>query len=639
MEHGRGSDGSDEEVPVVYRLAPDCTTDDLEEDAAYIGTVDGIVDYGMFVRLAPGVSGLAHESEYTGAFEVGEEVVVRLLEIRENGDLSFAPVAYEVYRREDVEPDYDITRVEDLAGKVGETVAVEGRLVQVNQTGGPTLFHVSDGTGVVPCASFEAAGVRAFPEIQRGAFVRVVGAAGEYEDGVQLEADYINPLEGDAVEPVRSAYETAITRRSETPDIDALVEWEALEKLRPAIRGVAERLRRAVLENKPVVLRHHADADGLCASLPVEVALERFITVSHQDPNAARHLVHRMPSRAPYYELEDVTRDLSHALAGRDRHGQGLPVVVMIDNGCTTDDIPAYNQLASYDIPVIVIDHHHPDEEVTAVIDEHINPYEVDEDYRVTAGMMCVELARYLDPGLSDDIRHVPGVAGLADRSEASVMEDYLELAADAGYAMDELSLIGRALDYAAYLLRYDHGRGLMNDILGVGGSPDRHGRVPGLLADHAERSIERQLEVVLPHVTSRRLGNDIALYQLDVEGYARRFEYPPPGTTTSAVHDRMAGDTEDPVITIGYGPDFAVLRSDRVLLDIPRLVTELNTEVPGAGVNGGGHLVVGSIRFVRGMREPVIEALVEKLAEAEIDETVGTTAPWSQSLSDAFPG
>ncbi len=84
--------------------------------------------------------------------------------------------------------------------------------------------------------------------------------------------------------------------------------------------------------------------------------------------------------------------------------------------------------------------------------------------------------------------------------------------------------------------------------------------------------------------------------------------------------------ETGEPVITIGYGPDFAVLRSDGVRLDIPEMVTELNEEVVGGGVSGGGHLVVGSIKFVKGMREQVLDALVEKMADAELDEDLQST-------------
>jgi RecJ-like exonuclease len=56
-------------------------------------------------------------------------------------------------------------------------------------------------------------------------------------------------------------------------------------------------------------------------------------------------------------------------------------------------------------------------------------------------------------------------------------------------------------------------------------------------------------------------------------------------------------------------------------------MVAELNEEVTGGGVSGGGHLVVGSIKFVKGRREDVIEALVDKMAEAELDEELSSAA------------
>ncbi|MFB6196873.1 MAG: RecJ like exonuclease, partial [Halobacteriaceae archaeon] len=106
-----------------------------------------------------------------------------------------------------------------------------------------------------------------------------------------------------------------------------------------------------------------------------------------------------------------------------------------------------------------------------------------------------------------------------------------------------------------------------------------------------------------------------------DLEEYAHRFTYPAPGKTTGAIHDEVVDETEGPVITIGYGPDFAVLRSDGVRLDIPEMVNELNEEIEGGGVHGGGHLVVGSLKFVAGMREKVLTELERKMADAEVDE------------------
>jgi RecJ-like exonuclease len=68
-------------------------------------------------------------------------------------------------------------------------------------------------------------------------------------------------------------------------------------------------------------------------------------------------------------------------------------------------------------------------------------------------------------------------------------------------------------------------------------------------------------------------------------------------------------------VVTIGFGPDFAVLRSRGVMMNIPKMVRELRDEIPGGGISGGGHLVVGSIKFVEGMRNEVLEGLINKIS------------------------
>ena len=230
-----------------------------------------------------------------------------------------------------------------------------------------------------------------------------------------------------------------------------------------------------------------------------------------------------------------------------------------------------------------------------------------------------------IDPEITDELRHVPAVAGIADRSKADAMERYLELAFEEGYDRESLEEISEALDYAAHWLRYNAGRALITDVLNVGGNGERHTDLVSFLAERARRDIDEQLEAAMPHTERDQLENGAHLCLIDVENHAHRFTFPAPGTTTGEIHDRVVEETGDPVITIGYGPDFAVLRSDGVRLDIPRMVSELVEEIDGGGVSGGGHLVVGSIKFVKGMREEVLDALVEKMGEAELDEALSS--------------
>ncbi len=632
---GGSGDAADGNVSVVSDLAPDCTAADVEPETPYLAEINGIVEYGIFVDLSDNVSGLVHESVLEGTFRVGQELVVELEEVRENGDMAFQPVDIdledeETYELVTVDHDYPLTGTDRLEANVGEQIHLEGKIVQIKQTGGPTIFHVADEYGVVPCAAFEEAGVRAYPALEVGDVIRVTGTPEHRDESVQIEVDGLSRLDGEDEVAARDRLEEALEARAQPHDVEPLIDWPAFEKLRPNLEEVATLLRRTVLEGRPIRVRHHADGDGMCAAVPVQLALEQFIASVHEDDNAPQYLIKRLPAKAPFYEMEDATRDLNYALEDRERHGQQLPLLLMLDNGSTAEDVPAYETLAHYDIPIVAIDHHHPDPDaVGGLLDAHVNPYLHDEDYRITTGMLCVELARMIAPDLTENLRHIPAVAGVSDRSKADAMGQYLELAAENGYDEDRLRDVSEALDYAAFWLRYNAGDQLIQDVLELSDAPaERHERLVSFLADRSRAAVAEQLAATDHHVEHERLDSGVHLYRIDVEHHAHRFTYPAPGKTTGEIHDRKIKQTGDPVITVGYGPDFAVLRSDGVRLDIPKMVSELEAELPGAGVSGGGHLVVGSIKFVKGKREAVIDALVEKMAAADIDEALSSAAP-----------
>ena len=619
-------ENTEEDRSTVYALPSSWTLDDIDTDTPYLATVNGVVPYGVFVDVTDHISGLVHESKLSERYTVGEELAVEIESIQENGDIAFREVPLHEYDIAEMDGTREPTKCSDVAVDMN-TATIHGRVAQVKQTSGPTIFHVTDGTGVIPCAAFAAAGVRAYPAIGVGDVVRIDGVPSTHGEGIQIEAESVESIPEEDEDTVASTIEEALSDHAAPHDIDPLVDWPALDALWEELQDLARLLRRAVLEHRPVLIRHHADGDGMCAAVPVALALERFINQTHGSHRASDYLVTRSPSRAPYYEMEDSTRDLNRALKDRSQHGQRLPFLLMLDNGSTEEDVPGYRNLAHYDIPIAVVDHHHPDPDaVRDLLASHVNPYLVDEDYRVTTGMLCVELARMIAPEISDQIDHVPAVAGIADRSEARAVSDYLNLAQQNGYSREDITQVGDALDYASHWLRFQSGERVVRDVLGVNEDSERHDQLVTLLADEAREAIDTQLEASLPHVTSTRLANGASLHRVDLDAHAHRFQYPAPGRTTGAIHDHMVEREEEPTITIGYGPDFCVLRSDGVRLDIPVMVDELQDEIAGGGVTGGGHLVVGSIKFVAGRRETVIEALIEKMASAELDEALTST-------------
>ena len=143
------ADGTGDGATVVYDLASGCTVSDVEEGARYHATVNGVVDYGVFVDLSEEVSGLVHASNLVGDYEVGDELIVELATIHEDGDLGFEEVRVTGYETRTVGRGDRLTMAE-LEDAVGEVGHIEGRVVQAKQTGGPTIFQVRDETGTTP---------------------------------------------------------------------------------------------------------------------------------------------------------------------------------------------------------------------------------------------------------------------------------------------------------------------------------------------------------------------------------------------------------------------------------------------------------------------------------------------------------
>ncbi len=609
----------DTEDTIVYRLGANCDIDEVEEGKSYLGRVQGFAPFGVFVQLNDRVKGLVHKSNVRVQHEERDPIIVHVLQIRSNGNIDLEEVTPTVYQTENVTKKTTSVLLADIGKKIGRTVLIEGEIVQVKQTSGPTIFTIVDESGTANGAAFIEAGVRAYPEVELGDIVALMGEVMQRNNQLQIEVASMAVLEPEDAARVRGRIDAALDERAEPSDIPFLVESEVLEALRPQMRQVAKEIRKAVLSARPIILRHHADADGICAAVAIEQAVTALLRESGGDFDAEFFLFKRSPSKAPFYEIEDITRDLDFALKDNVRYGQKMPMILLMDNGSTEEDMPSLKVTRIFGLPVMVVDHHHPDEIVDDYLIGHVNPYHVGGDYGITAGMLGTEVARMVNPAVENQIRHLPAVAALGDRSEAPERARYLAVAAPE-YSEDNCRAIALALDYEQFWLRFSDGREIVKTILNLAGDTERHKEFVNLLVDEANHAIEEQLEAIMPHVKSRMLENGAHLFMLDVELFAHRFTFPPPGKTSGEVHDRLVrAHPGEPVVTIGFGPDFAVLRSRGVMMNIPRMVRELHSEISGGGVSGGGHLVVGSIKFVEGMRDVVVDNLIRKIGEAPI--------------------
>lgn len=619
----------------VYVLDSLCEMRDINRDYLYKGKITRIEKYGIFVSLNSNVWGLMRCN--TSGYKVGDEVITKIVAIKpKKQKIDMAPANVRNYNIKRLTKTIPRSRISDLDKSMGRVVRIDGEVLQIQQTSGPTIFTVTDETGVTWVAAFDQAGVRSYPDIEVGDAIEVIGDVNEHGGKTQIENQSLTKLEGSKRDNLFELIDEALNKKSQPADVDFLVKSDVLNRLRPKMMEAAQKIRRAILDGRSILVRHHADADGICAGIAMEKAVIPLVEKINQTSDAQYYYFKRSPSKAPFYELEDVVKDLSFALEDQERHGQKLPLIVLLDNGSTEEDITALMQAKIYDIEVVVIDHHYPGElltkeevdgeiyggtvEVDEYVDVHVNPYLVGGDSQLTAGALATEVAHMINPDVIDTIKHLPAIALLGDHADCGELYQYLDIAAEKGFDKEHASKVAECIDFEAYFLRFMNGRGIMDTIVAVD-NVDKHENMINALYKEYTRRVDVQLRAALPNIKKTHFDNGIYLNIMDVEKFAHKFTFPAPGKTCGFVHDKVVSEIgeDKPIITLGHGPDFGVIRATDAVnemfgFSVNNVVSELSEEIPSAGIDGGGHECAGSIKYIEGLGEDVLSNFISKV-------------------------
>ena len=619
----------------VYVLDAICNLRDIDKDKLYKGTITRIERYGAFVSLNNNVWGLMRGD--VSEYRVGEDVIVFVTSIKSReGKIDFAPAYVEEYNLKRLTKSIPRTLIDQLDEKKGKIVRIDGDVQQIQQTSGPTIFIISDESGTTEIAAFDKAGERSYPEIELNDAVQVIGEVNEHGGKTQIESSSMIKLDAESTMQLHKLIDDALNKKAQPQDVEFLVKSDVLNRLRPKMYEAAQKIRRAILDGRTILLRHHNDADGICSGVAMEKAIVPLIQKANPSNDAEYYYFKRSPSKAPFYELEDVVKDLSFALEDQERHGQKLPLIVLLDNGSTEEDIVALMQAKIYDIEVVVIDHHSPGNLITKderngeiygatvavdeYVDTHVNPYLVGGDSQLTAGALATEVAHIINPEVKDLIMHLPAVAALGDRAESGEVYQYLKLAAQKGFTKEHLAQIAECVDFEAYFLRFMNGRGIMDTILAVD-NLDKHKKMIDALYNEYQKRVDTQLRAALPNIKQTQLQNGIYFNLIDVEKFAHKFTFPAPGKTCGFIHDKIIKDLgeDKPIVTLGHGPDFGVFRATDAVneqygFNVNEIVASMIEKVPQAGIDGGGHECAGSIKYIEGLGEEVLFKVVAEI-------------------------
>ncbi|OAQ54244.1 DNA-binding protein [Natrinema mahii] len=509
------------------------------------------------------------------------------------------------------EPALKRTSVEAIENQVGSVVRLEGEITGVRQTSGPTVFELTDETGSVECAAFEEAGVRAYPNVEIDDVVALEGEVEHHHGDLQVETESLDVLEGDDRERVVDRLETAIEREARPADVAPLADHEAVAAVENAVADAATAIRRAVMEARPIVVRHGATADGYVAGAAIERAVLPLIREKHTRDDAEYHYFERRPLDGRVYDMDAATGDVTSMLEARDRHGEQLPLVVLVDAGSTVESTDGYDLLSLYDADSLVIDDSRADEEVTDAVDLAVAPSLAGVDVSdVTSTALAATVAAHVNDDVRDDLEHLPAVSYWEDAPEA-----YLELAREAGYDETGVSERREAVALQAYYQSYKDKRELIIDLLF--GDEDAERPRDGDLAAHVSEQfrdkLETELETARENLSVRGVDG-VTVSVLDTDAFTHRYNFPNTILLLDALHRSERDRADPPVVTLGVGDDELHVRATE-----PVDVRELGDAIAEAVPNGGVSVVGGQdghVEFLPGERDAVREAALEALGE-----------------------
>jgi RecJ-like exonuclease len=500
-----------------------------------------------------------------------------------------------------------------------EKIELIGIIEKIVQTGGPTLFVFNDGSGTLFLKGFIGPGERAYPEIHENDSVKVIITIKEFNNELEGEINKITKLNATEHQILLNKIKDLQKKRAKVNETEFLVKSVILDKLKEKMYLAAFEIKLAIIQNRPIIIRHHNDTDGYSAGYSLEKGIIPLIEKEHNSEKASWEFFLRSPSMAPFYEIDDSIKDTALSLRNVAKFSNKMPLVIIADNGSSPEDLFAIKQGKVHEMDFIVIDHHFFDIDVISrEVLVHINPFLVGEDgTKFSAGMLCTELARLIND--VSGIEPIPALAGFADRIELtnpSLMQDYLKIAEKEGYTEELLSDISAVIDFVSAKLRFLEAR----EYIGVIFGEPRHKQkqLVSLMAPYIRKLEEKGLLIAKSNYKKEKVQKT-TLILLDIENTFPGFGfYPKPGKCVGLLHDYIIKhENTTNLITIGLMNTAMTIRAtDEANFSMHEFISYLTKNSPNSFVEGGGHKNAGSITFIPNKQKEIIELLKIFLTE-----------------------
>lgn len=515
----------------------------------------------------------------------------------------------------------DFKLLNDINEKdLNKVIKSQGKIITVKQTSGPTLMVMTDGTANFTLKAFIKPGVRAYPEVDIDDFVKVEMQINHRNNNIEGEVKFMKKLSNDEIKDYEKKINELQEKKFQPETTEFSIKSKGLETQKDKFIDVAKRIRRAVVEGRPILIRHNADTDGYSSAITLERSILQLMAEVGGDPQAQFQLFKRAPSKAPFYEYEDSIKDATNWLKDNNRSNVKAPLILITDNGSTEEDILSIQQMKIYGSEIIVVDHHFPGEIkdgkclVDNYIDAHINPYLTGYDSNLCAGILGYELARFVSKNNKNSV-FIPAMAAILDHTEGEEKNQYIKLAEKEGFTQEYMANLGEIIDMQSHYLRFLEAREFVDDLFGRNMTAQK--KIVEMLTPELKKRYAAVEKVANKYVNKTDFGS---FYMIDFDGEKGTFrgEYPAIGKSTNHIHKTFEEKLDKPIVTVTHGTTFMTIRvSDGIKgFSVPEFVQIVFDKTPYANANGGGHEHAGSVRFVEYAREDIFDLFKKYLKD-----------------------
>ncbi|MFH0971008.1 MAG: DHH family phosphoesterase [Candidatus Micrarchaeota archaeon] len=361
-----------------------------------------------------------------------------------------------------------------------------------------------------------------------------------------------------------------------------LVDDECMRKLLPKLEALAAHLRSAVEGGKFFAIRYHNDCDGICAGVLLYRALKAL------DPEC---VIQSFPSQIAVYERGRAYDELGRLNDPRDT------VFILVDHGANPESIASLKMLREAGAEIIILDHHPFDRQAEKLASFFISPMMAGGNSSHTAGLLCYELAKLLDPeGVDEKI------------VKYSLQSDKSEFA-DKGIEHKEAV----AIDYISTFEELD--------LPFYDGAFDNKEMVDEAYLQAKEKIGKALLQS--EHYTETRDFGGYSAVIVKISKFLKKGDYPPRGKIMNEIIAKKGKELGGkPIVCLGIIEDSISFRANKPVLemgfDANALINELKIIFGSEIQNGGGHSAAAALQ-ANSTAIPAIEREILLLIEKQV--------------------